>query len=285
MNKVVNKKDIWFQKAYKEIPKILKEVKVATDRELKVRLEGEPFPGPPGPFPWVTARAIEALLKENIIKRHGYRGRRRIGKEVPSKFYALTGTPYSEIETLIQKKRRISADINNVLMGRAPASYHAEDLFMEAFDKLDFTIHGRDVSEFRGRKTSGVEGKRPPDLDFIVERDGVIYGVDVKNWIRYEYPTRDKVYHKVKLAEELGVVPFIIARYLDRDTTNKIIYHHHGLVYEYKKLILPSTMRSLAEDAERLLGYPTLAVDNLPDYMVKKIEDIHLRFIRKRNHF
>jgi len=277
----MNERDIWFQKAYEEIPPLLEEIRVATDRELKVRLEGEAFPGPPGPFPWVTARAIEKLVKEGKIKRHGYRGRRKIGKGVPNKFYTLSQISYRDIEKLIQKKRRISADINNALTGEAPASYHAEDLFLEAFENLGFIVHGRDVSEFRGKRASGVKGKKPPNLDFIVERDGIIYGVDVKNWIRYEIGNRDDIYNKIRIAEELGVVPFIVARYLDRELTNEIIYDKGGVVYEYKKLILPLDLRSLAEDAREMLGYPVIAVDRLPEEFVNRIEDIHFRFIRR----
>ena len=233
-NNFRNAEDIWFQHAYSKIPSLIRTLKVATDREIKVRLEGEAFPGPPRPFPWVTGLAIEALVRDKILEDHGYRGRRRIGKGVPTKFYALAGTSYAEIEPVIQQKRRVSADIINVLMGEAPASYHAEDLFLEALEfRLRFINHGRNKSEFRGKVVSGIEGKKPPDLDFIVERDGVIYGVDVKNWIRYEY----------------------------------------------KKLLLPPTMRSLARDANKILGYPILTTNSLPSSMIQKIEDIHRRFI------
>jgi len=279
----IDKHDFWFKKAYDEIPRVIRECVVVTDREIKVRLEGEPFPGPPGPFPWVTGYAIEALRKNKVIKCYGYRGRRRIKGGVTNRFYCLYNTPYSEVEDIIQRKRRVSADVNTLLTGEASASYHAEDLFLEAFvDRLGFICHKRDASEFRGRRVSGVKGKKPPDIDFVLERDGIFFGVDVKNWIRYEYETPKDVYVKLKAAEELGLVPFIIARYLHRDLTNEIIYERHGLVYEYKYLILQPSVRSLAEEARELLGYPVLAVDALPDFMVEKIEDIYTRYKRKK---
>jgi hypothetical protein len=155
-------------------------------------------------------------------------------------------------------------------------------LFREAFEKLGFTIHGVDVSEFRGKCVIGVEGREPPNLYFIAERDGVVYGVDVKNWIEYEVKTRVKVDRKVEAALQLEIVPFIIARYVDREKVNEIIYEKGGLVYEYKRLLVPSTVRSLAEDAERILGYPMLAVDELPLDMISRIEDIHRRFLAKK---
>lgn len=279
-----NLENFWFRKAFETVPHLLNDIKVATDRELKVRLEGQPFPGPPRPFPWVTGQAVGALESLDVLGPHGYRGRRRIGKGVPDRFYALAGTPYADIESIIQRKRRVTADVNALLMGEAPATYHAEDLFFEAFEsQLGFKIHGRNMSEFRGKKADRIEGKKPPDLDSIVERDGVIYGVDVKNWIKYEHQTREEVYSKIAIANQLDVVPFIIARYLDRELTNEIIYSRHGLVYEYKELIFPPTMRSLAEDATNLLGYPALATDSLPDDKTSRIEDIHKRFIMSKS--
>jgi hypothetical protein len=87
---------------------------------------------------------------------------------------------------------------------------------------------------------------------------------------------------KVEAALQLEIVPFIIARYVDREKVNEIIYEKGGLVYEYKRLLVPSTVRSLAEDAERILGYPMLAVDELPLDMISRIEDIHRRFLAKK---
>lgn len=274
------KEDVWFERACEEIPLLIKKLKVATDREIKVRLEGEPFPGPPGPFPWIIQRAIKVLTGKQVLRTHGYTGRRRVGKGVPNTFYSLYEIPYKEIEELIQLKRRISADVNNVLTGEAPASFHAEELFREAFEDLGFKILGRDVSELNGERVVGISGKEPPNLDFAVRRDSVKYGVDVKNWIRYEFGTRREVDLKIAAAKQLKTVPFIIPRYIDREWTNRIIYGKtQGLVCEYKLLIIPATMRSLVEDAEKYLGYPIVATDTLPKKLCDRIEDIHKRYL------
>lgn len=118
-----SREDVWFEEAKRRVLEIVREQKVVTDRELKVRLEGNPFPAAPGPFPWVVGRAVKALMVEGVVKPHGYRGRRRIGGGVPNIFYALPGVPYSELEPVIQRKRRISADVNNLLRGRLLLAY------------------------------------------------------------------------------------------------------------------------------------------------------------------
>ena len=273
--------DVWFKRAYEEIPRIIKELKVVTEREIKVRLEGEPFPGPPGIFPWTTGYALALLIREKVLKKHGYVGRRRVGKGVPEKFFSLCKTPYSKIVELIEIKRRISADVNNKLTGQAPASIHAEELFREAFENLGFEILDRDVSKLNGERVVGIPGKKTPNLDFAIKRDGIKYGVDIKNWMRYEKNTRNEVDLKIVAAEQLKIVPFIIPRYIDRQWVNKIIYEKNGVVCEYKQLIFPSSQRSLAEDAKKYLGYPIVATDTPPRDLIDKIEDIHRRYLSK----
>jgi len=126
--------DVYYELAYREAPQIIEEQKVVTDREIKVRLEGEAFPGKSGPFPWVTGRAMGQLLRENRLQVYGYVGRRRIKGGVTNKFYCIKGTKYDDIKEIIRVKRRISADVNNLLTGEASASYHAEDVFLEALE-------------------------------------------------------------------------------------------------------------------------------------------------------
>jgi hypothetical protein len=256
--------------AEERIVEVIRERRVVTDREIKVRLEKD-F------FPWVTGRAMGKLLEEEppMLKKYGYAGRRRIARGITEGYYCLPATSYDEIRDIIQQKREVSAGIVAILTGEAPASTHAEDIFEEAFLKLGFIIHGRDVSEFRGRKIHGEPGKEPPNLDFVIERDNAIYGVDVKNWIRYEADTRVEVTRKVRFALELGVTPFIIARYVDQDTIYTGVLAKRGLTYRYIRLIVQPSFESLAVRARELLGYPVMAIDQLPSYSLEWLEKLH----------
>ena len=252
-------------------------LKVVTNRELQVRLEKE-F------FPWVVGRATTALLREKKLRSHGYRGRRRIGRGVPSRFFSLPNTPYAEIEEIIRKKREVSALVNNQLTGEAPAGYHAENIFLEALTgPLGFKLHGQNTSEFGGHRVKGKSNKQPPDLDFIIERDGVIYGVDVKNWIKYDTVSKNEIISKVSVALQLRVVPFIVARYVDKQTIFKEVIQKGGIVYIYETLFLPPYLSSLAEEAKNLLGYPILAIDSLPAYKLSRIEEIHNLYLSRYN--
>jgi hypothetical protein len=249
---------------------------VVSDRELKVRLEHD-F------FPWVVGRVANKLIRDGkimLVKPPGRKG--RMG--TPDNFYMDLSVKYEDILRLLLKKRKVSAYVNSLLTRLSPAGFHAEDVFEMAFNSLRFKILGRDVSEFEGRRVSGVEGKEPPNLDFIIEKNNLTYGVDIKNWIKYEFATIPEVMDKVRLAIELDVIPFICARYVDKDTFYKIV-RIPGTVYQYRSLILPPEFRDLAHEANALLGYPILADDVLPSYkldFISKLHDTMLKRVRKR---
>lgn len=264
------------ERAKPRIEETIAQTRVVTDRELKVRLEKE-F------FPWIIDRALKVMIHEGIIRGVGYAGRRSLSKRIPGHFLTLYGTDYNRIVGILEEKRAVSRDINAILTAHAPAGAHAEDLFERAFLELDFKIHKRNASDFRGKEVrERVAGRQLPDLDFIIEKDKVVYGVDVKNWIKYEYATRTEVSRKVSLALDLEVVPFIIARYVDKETIYKEFYLKGGLCYPYGTLLIPPSYESLADRAGSLLGYPILAVDTLPVYKVKWIETLHRKYLEKR---
>jgi hypothetical protein len=225
---------------------------------------------------------LDAMVREGIVRPVSLAGRKSKDKRTPESFYALYGTDYNKIVGRIQEKREVSRDLNAQLTGHAIAGIHAENLFEKAFYELGFKIHGRDVDEFRGLKVNALfTDRQPPNLDFVIEKDSVVYGVDIKNWIKYESDSRQKVIRKVQCAIDLNIIPFIIARYVDKDTMYTEVIVRNGLCYPYRTLLLPPSQEVLADKADNLLGYPILAVDTLPVYKVKWIDLLHKRFIEK----
>jgi len=266
-------RDEYAENAMAAIEEVIATQRVVTDRELKVRLEDK-F------FPWVTGRALASMVERGQIVKIGLPGRRR--RRVTKDFYTLPDFDYDDIVGEMQEKRSVSTEVNAMLTGHAPATFFAEDLFERAFNSLGFDIVARDASEYKGRKVIAVKGKEPPNLDFILERDRVVYGVDVKNWIRYEYNTRDEVIFKVGLALQLQIVPFIIARYVDKDAIYTEIILKGGICYPYKTLLFSPSFVSLARRANSLLGYPTIALDRLPPFKVERIDFLHKKILAKR---
>lgn len=270
------KRDRHFKFAKLKVEEVIAERKVVTDRELKVRLERD-F------FPWVTGRALNAMAREGIVRRVGYVGRKTSGKRIPESFFTLYGTEYNKIIARLEEKRAVSRDVNAQLTAHAIAGIHAEDLFEKAFRELDFRILGRSVSKFKGKEVKArVEDKQPPNLDFIISKDNITYGVDIKNWIKYEAATRGEIKKKVRCALELEVVPFIIARYVDKETIYREFFLKGGICYPYGTLLFPPSLDSLADKARDLLGYPILAVDTLPKYKVEWIDKLHEDTVKRK---
>jgi hypothetical protein len=264
--------DEYFEAAKEAIEGLIAEHRVVTERELKVRLEDK-F------FPWLTKRALDDLVESGRVVPQGLSG--RPGRMETKKFFSLPNFSYDEIIGEMREKKAISKEVNAQLTGQAPATYYAEDIFESAFNALDFEIIDRNASSYKDKKVQGITGKEPPNLDFILKRDKVVYGVDIKNWIRYEYITRKQVMFKFDLAKQLGITPFIIARYIDNSLIFKGIIEQGGICYRYKDLILSPNVDTLARKANQVLGYPTIALDRLPTYKIERILFIHKRFLEK----
>jgi len=265
-----------------KVLEVVQEQGVVTDRELKVRLELD-F------FPWVVSRALRKLLNDGKLQKKKLPGRKSSRPGTTKKtesFFVLAGTQQEQVLSLMREKQKVSMDIIALLQGNSPFSEHAEDVFRSAFESLGFKIEGVDVSEYNGKKAIGVDFKEPPNVDFVVSKDNLVYGVDIKNWIRYEWDNKQDVLGKVNVAVQLGTIPFIVARYIDKDTIYKRVMPNsanYGIVYRYETLIFPSYHVSLANKASSLLGYPTLAVDNLPEFKIEWIRALHaLRLAKAR---
>jgi hypothetical protein len=205
--------DKYEQNAESAILETISQQQVVTDRELKVRLERR-F------FPWVVGRTVNLLIEKGEVRIVHPPGRKG-GMGTPDNFYLDKSADYERLLKLILRKKRVSVYVNSLLTKLSPAGFFAEEVFESAFSALRFKIHGTNVSEFRGKKVIGVPGKQPPDLDFVIEKDKIVYGVDIKNWIKYEFDSVDEVKRKVDLAVQLGITPFICARYVDKDTFSK----------------------------------------------------------------
>jgi hypothetical protein len=250
--------------AENQILALIKENHVVTDRELKVRLESS-F------FPWLTERSLLKLVVKGEVKKYLLPGRKpKMG--TPNTFYADPDYDRYDREALMRRKRDLTRDINAILTRQSPAGEHAEILFEKAFRSIGCKILKKNASEFNGIKVQGIEGKQPPNLDFILKKSNKIYGVDIKNWLQYEFVTIREVVKKVDIAEQLGIIPIIIARYVDRDTIYTKIIAKGGRCYPYQQLLIPPSYISLADELNRYMGYKVLAVDELPSYKIEHIK-------------
>jgi hypothetical protein len=125
-------------------------------------------------FHWVTGRALNDLI-----------GRGEISDEVRT---MSTGQPihllwhpkYRYYRRKADQLVRLVEEYSDPSVGGA-IGLNGEALLLEGFAKRRFLMAGRNTRTYEGRTWTDTAH----DLDFIFERDGAAYGVEVKNTLGY----------------------------------------------------------------------------------------------------
>ncbi len=212
-------------------------------------------------FHWITNRALRELREEgliagetrllktggriNLVWHRGYRFYRRRAKQL----VALVDE-YAD------------PNIGGVV------GLHGEFMILEGFARCEFVMRGRNTREF-GERTWAETGH---DLDFIFERDGRGYGVEVKNTLGYmdyeEFET------KIRMCRFLGIRPVFAARMLPRSWMYELIEAGgYGMVLKYQ--LYPWTHKDLAKRVAKELGLPVDAPRALYEGTMHRFLDWH----------
>jgi hypothetical protein len=161
-------------------------------------------------FHWVTNRALRVLRDErfllgetrslstgssiNLLWHRGYR------------FYRRNAT---RLVRLVEEY----ADPN---IGGA-VGLHGEFMVLEGFARNEFVMRGRSTQNFGGKSWTD----SGHNLDFVFERDGRAYGIEVKNTLGYmDY---GEFQLKIRLCRALGIRPVFVARMLPKVWMHELI--------------------------------------------------------------
>ena len=126
---------------------------------------------------------------------------------------------------------------------------NGELMVLEGFARRQFVMRGRNTRSFGGISWSDSEH----ELDFIFERDSVVYGIEVKNMLGYmEY---EELQMKMKLCRALGIKPVFVARMMPK-TWIKEIVDGGGFALILKYQLYPVSHRDLAKRVKAELGLP-----------------------------
>ncbi|MGO9009642.1 MAG: hypothetical protein ACLQPN_06025 [Bryobacteraceae bacterium] len=151
-------------------------------------------------FHWITHKALRELTNEGLVATE------------------LRITPGGNNLRLYWSKRnrypkRAAAEIvkhveehSNPEMTRA-LGYQAEHLFAVAAAREGFRLLGPAIRRFQGKTWDKTEH----DLDWIFERDGIGWGVEIKN--TWAYIDREEMKAKIELCDFLGLKPLFIMRW------------------------------------------------------------------------
>jgi hypothetical protein len=130
----------------------------------------------------------------------------------------------------------------------------------------NFRIAGRHTNEYKGRQWQ----ESNHDLDFIIERDGMAYGVEIKNTL--PYMEREEFDMKVRICEHLGIIPLWILRNAPGAQFERI-KAVNGFILKFKSWMFPLGQEPLAREIWDSMRLPVAIWEEVP----KKLESIFLR--------
>jgi hypothetical protein len=158
--------------------------KVFYYKQLQVKLEKKHFH-------WITEAAIDELIGENYI---GLQIEQLIGAtRVNFVFHPRKWRYYkTPIKTSLEVIRAYSHHTIAMACGE-----QADTLFFNALMARGFFCHGQDTNGYKEKKWTTTNH----NLDFMIEKDEVVYGCEVKN--TFDYISREQLSVKLQICRHL----------------------------------------------------------------------------------
>jgi hypothetical protein len=221
-------------------------------RQLEVLFEDEHFH-------WVTNRAVGRLVREGRI--YSETRQLAIGSSVKLlwhrrfRFYKRAA---SEVFDLVNRYSSAASEGALGLQG--------ETMVLKAFARQQFVLKGEATNSYNSKEW----GESGHDLDFVFERDGSAYGVEVKNTLGYL--DFDELLTKIRICQHIGVRPVFAVRALPRTWANALIISGgYAMIMRYQ--FYPWTQRDLAKEINEKLGLPIDAPRRIADGTMQRFEN------------
>ncbi len=229
-------------------------------RQLEVALERE-F------FHWITKKALNELAQEGSINFAEERT-----DLYTAHFYWPVRHRYPRRQ--IRQTLALIHEFSDPVFTRALGHY-GEVLADAGFARIGFRI--------RQAKVTQVDGRQWPDskhdLDRLIERDGVRYGVEIKNQLGYIDQTEFEI--KLRMSAYFGVRPMFIARMMPKNYIDAV-RRAGGFCLILANQHYPLLSEQLAKRVREVLGLPVLCIRALPDTTLSRFEDWHVRELAKK---
>ena len=217
-------------------------------------------------FHWITHKALKELTTDQVISTE----RRETASGSPLRLYWSKRNRYPKraaaaIVTQVEKH-------SNPEMTRA-IGHHAEVLFGIAAGREGFRLSGPSVRSYQGR----VWIKTDHNLDWIFEKDGIGWGVEIKN--TWAYIDREEMEIKINLSAFLGLKPLFIVRFSSKSYV-ELVRQAGGFSLLYKTQLFPPG-HSAAVERLKELGFPVATCQAVPDDNFRRFVKYHDRLVRR----
>ena len=193
-------------------------------------------------FHWITNRALRTLVEKG---------------EVSSETRALStgGTIKLVWHRGYRYYRRAASDVVRLVEEYAHPNIgaalglHGEIMVLEGFARNQFVLLGRERNHLDGTEWTETDH----NVDLVFERDGVRYGIEVKNTLSYMDYRELKI--KVRLCRHLGIRPVFVVRMAPRHWLLEVS-RAGGFVLILKYQLYPWTHADLARRVASTFGLP-----------------------------
>jgi hypothetical protein len=208
----------------------------------------------------IVGKAVNELIEDKFLKTE----HSAFGKNMHAIFVYRYNVRYTAraIKTKTRILERFSDDEVNDGVGR-----YAEILFSHMFKRNQFEIVGRNTNKF-GKK-AWKESKK--DLDFIIQKDTLNYGVEIKN--TFDYMPQEEFEEKLEMCEFLGLLPLFPLR-CPSDLQYSEMEEQGGLALKFKTRIFPPGFQGLVTDIWNNFRLPV----NMWEEIKPTVENIFLNY-------
>ena len=210
-------------------------------------------------FHWVTDRAVTSLLSESFLK------------EVVE---SINGTQVHfvyrhnirYIRRPIHERKELIRQYSHPIISKATGDY-AEILFSFWLRTLGFIVVAKNSNTHKGRTWT----QTGHDLDYIVEKDGLGYGVEIKN--TFPYMENDEFEVKTKMCEHLQIYPLFILRNAPATQIDGI--SGKGLILRFKTKAYPPGQEQLTKQIWKLMRLPVKVMQDVTPGLSKVLLAFH----------
>lgn len=227
-------------------------------RQLEVQNEQEYFH-------WITNRALRDLEDEGFISTEW----RKLNTGTSIKL--VWHRSYRFYKRSATRLVHLVEEYSDPIVGAA-LGLHGETMVLEAFARNQFLMRGRHSREYNGKIWNVSEH----DLDFIFERDGVAYGIEVKNTLGY-MDNREFLI-KMKLCQSLGIHPVFVVRMIPKSWIYVLIMAGgFALILGYQ--LYPWSPHQLARRVAKELNLPVDAPRAIADGTMARFMHWHSKHL------
>ena len=217
-------------------------------------------------YHWITTKAVNELAAEGQIRSTTLPLAVEGGAE-EIRFYWSPKLRYWRRQAL--RIRALIQEFAEPTLARA-FGLQAEVLFDAAFARAGILPIAQDVRAYAGKEWT----KTGHDLDRLYQRDGVVYGAEIKNTLGYI--EREELAVKLEMCGALGVRPLFIMRMTAKSYFEQI-RGAGGFTLLFGWQLYPFGQEELARRVREELQLPVDCPRAIADGTVKRFLDWHLK--------